>query len=156
MLSEGRVEIAGRMLSRPYAVSGAIITGEGVGHTRTVPTLNLSPVKQQVPKNGVYITRTRVENTLYDSVTNVGNKPTFGHHRLGVESFLLNFHEEIKAGEMEVEFLHRLRDEIKFSDAETLKRQIQKDVQRSMKFFRLMKILQGKSPKPHGLPQAGT
>ena len=148
LLALGRVEIAGRMLGRPYAVCGAITEGEGVGHRRTVPTLNLSPVAQQLPKNGVYITRTRVGDTLHDSVTNVGHKPTFGHHRLTVESFLLDFRGEIKAEEMEVEFLHRLRDEIKFPGAEALKQQIQRDVRRSLKFFRLMKSLSRKVSGP--------
>jgi len=147
LLSEGRVEVAGRMLGRPYAVSGAITTGEGVGHKQTVPTLNLSPVDQQLPKNGVYITRTRVDGKWHHSVTNVGHKPTFGHHRLTIESFLLDFHGGSKAGEMEVEFLHRLRDEIKFPSAEVLKQQIQRDVQRSLKFFRLTKALRGIASK---------
>lgn len=144
-LSEGRVEMAGRMLERPYTVSGPIVTGEGVGHKKTVPTLNLGPVEQQLPKNGVYITRTRVAGAMHDSVTNVGHKPTFGHHHLTVETFLLNFRGEVQAEEMEIEFLHRLRDEIKFPDAEALKQQIQRDVQRSMKFFRLTKSLSAKS-----------
>ena len=144
-LSEGRVETAGRMLGRPYTVSGAIVTGEGVGHRKTVPTLNLGSVKQQLPKSGVYITRTRVSGAPHDSVTNVGHKPTFGHHSLTVETFLLNFRGEVQAEEMEIEFLHRLRDEIKFPDAEALKQQIQRDVQRSLKFFRLTKMLSARS-----------
>jgi riboflavin kinase / FMN adenylyltransferase len=136
-LSEGRVEIAGRMLGRPYSIRGAIAAGEGVGHKQTVPTLNLGPVEQQLPKTGVYITLNRMRGTPYDSVTNVGHKPTFGLHHLTVESFLLDFHGEIKAEEMEIEFLHRLRDEIKFPNAAALKQQIQQDVHRSLKFFRL-------------------
>lgn len=143
-LSEGHVEIAGRMLGRPYAVSGPITSGQGVGHRQTVPTLNLGTVEQQLPKNGVYITRTHLGGMLHDSVTNVGHKPTFGHHRLTIETFLLNFCGEIKAEEMEIEFLHRLRDEIKFPNAEALKQQIQQDVQRSLKFFRLTKNLSGR------------
>lgn len=145
-LSEGRVEIAGRMLGRPYMVSGTITAGEGVGQKQTVPTLNLGPVEQQLPKNGVYITRTRVDATLYDSVTNVGHRPTFGHHHLTVETFLLDFRGVVKAGEMEIEFLHRLRDEIKFPNAEALKKQIQQDVQRSLKFFRLLRRVSGTLP----------
>ncbi len=148
-LSEGHVEMAGRMLARPYAVDGTITAGEGVGHKQTVPTLNLGPIGQQLPKNGVYITRTRAGDTWHDSVTNVGHKPTFGHHRLGVESFLLDFRGEIKAGAMEVEFLHRLRDEIKFPNPEALKQQIQHDVQRSLKFFRLLKNLGGRASGPN-------
>lgn len=144
-LAEGRVEIAGRMLGRPYAVSGTIVTGEGVGHKKTVPTLNLGPVEQQLPKNGVYITRTRVAGALHDAVTNVGHKPTFGYHQLTVETFLLDFRGEVQAREMEIEFLHRLRDEIRFPDAEALKRQIQQDVQQALKFFRLVKMLSTKT-----------
>jgi riboflavin kinase/FMN adenylyltransferase len=147
-LSEGRVEIAGRLLGRPYSISGPITAGEGVGRKQTVPTLNLGPVEQLLPQKGVYITRTRVGDALHDSVTNVGHKPTFGHHRLTVESFLLDFQGEVHAEEMEVEFLHRLRDEIKFPGAEELKQQIQRDVRRSQKFFRLMKMLRGRFPSP--------
>jgi len=145
-LSEGRVEIAGRLLGRPYSISGPVVAGEGVGRKQTVPTLNLGPVEQLLPKNGVYITRTSAGSTLYDSVTNVGHKPTFGHHDLTVESFLLGFHGEIRAGTMEVEFLHRLRDEITFPGPDELKQQIQQDVRRSQKFFRLMKMLRGRIP----------
>ncbi|TAM80622.1 MAG: bifunctional riboflavin kinase/FAD synthetase [Acidobacteria bacterium] len=155
-LSEGRVQTAGRMLGRPYGVSGPITPGEGVGHKETVPTLNLGPVEQQLPKIGVYITRTCVGGTVYDSVTNVGHKPTFGHHRLTVESFLLDFRGEIDAEEMDVEFLHRLRDEIKFPNAEALKRQIGQDIQRSVKFFRLAKRLSGTWSRPSHSTPAGT
>jgi riboflavin kinase / FMN adenylyltransferase len=72
----------------------------------------------------------------------VGRKPTFGEHRLTVESFLLNFTGEIPATEMEVQFLHRLRDEMKFPSPAALKAQIQKDAGRSVKFFRLLKLLE--------------
>lgn len=151
-LADGRVVIAGRMLGRPYAVNGDITAGEGVGREQTVPTLNLGPVEQLLPKIGVYVTRTLVGGTLYDSVTNVGHKPTFGHHRLTVESFLLDFRGRIDAQEMQVEFLYRLRDEIRFPNAEALKQQIQQDVQRSLKFFRLTKRLSGTSSFSRSTP----
>jgi riboflavin kinase / FMN adenylyltransferase len=152
-LSEGQVEIAGRMLGRPYSVSGAIAAGEGVGHKQTVPTLNLGPAEQLLPRNGVYVTRTRLARTFHDSVTNVGHKPTLGHHRLTVESFLFDVRGEVKEKEMEIEFLHRLRDEIKFPSVEALKQQIQKDVQKSLKYFRLTKRLTGiASGSSHSTP----
>ncbi|HEV2495814.1 MAG TPA: bifunctional riboflavin kinase/FAD synthetase [Terriglobia bacterium] len=141
LLSEGRVGRAGRLLGRPYSVGGAIVHGSGVGKTQTVPTLNLAPVEEQLPKDGVYVTRTRLGERCHESVSNVGHKPTFGEHRLTVESFLLNFSGELHAAEMKVEFLYRLRDEVKFPDAGALKAQIQKDVRRSVKFFRLVKLL---------------
>lgn len=148
LLAEGRVEIAGRLLGRPFSVAGAIVAGEGIGHSQTVPTLNLAPVEQQLPRNGVYVTRTILDGRPLESVTNVGNKPTFGRHPVTVESYLLNVKGQIAAAKMEVEFLYRLRDEAKFPNAEALRNQIQKDVRRSRKFFRLWARLVGPTPRP--------
>ena len=70
----------------------------------------------------------------------MGHKPTFGEHLLTVESFLLNFSGEVDEAAMEVEFLRRLREEMKFPDPAALKTQIQNDARRSLKFFRLLKL----------------
>lgn len=142
LLASGRVHTAARLLGRPFSVSGAIVSGSGIGHRETVPTLNLAPVEEQLPQNGVYVTRTRLGSQFHESVTNVGHKPTFGEHRLTVECFLLNFRGEIHESEMEVEFLFRLRDEMKFPDATALKAQILKDARRSVQYFRLIKLFQ--------------
>jgi riboflavin kinase/FMN adenylyltransferase len=82
-----------------------------------------------------------VGDRAYDSVTNVGHKPTFGdNQRLTVETFLLSFPGgEIPEPDMEIEFLYRLRDEIKFQNPAMLKVQIQEDARRSLKFFRLLR-----------------
>jgi riboflavin kinase/FMN adenylyltransferase len=127
-------------------VGGAIVHGSGIGKAQTVPTLNLAPIEEQLPKDGVYVTRTRLGERWHESVSNVGHKPTFGEHRLTVESFLLDFTGDHPA-QMEVEFLYRLRDEAKFPDAAALRTQIQKDVRRSVKFFRLLKLLQRSEPQ---------
>ena len=139
LLSLGRVDLACRLLDRPFSLFGPIVAGLGVGRKHTVPTLNLAPVEEQVPKIGVYVTRTRLGADLHDSVTNVGHKPTFGDHRLTVETFLLNFAGEITEAEVEIEFLYRLRDEMKFQNPAILKVQILEDARRSLKFFRLLK-----------------
>ncbi|MBZ5516745.1 MAG: bifunctional riboflavin kinase/FAD synthetase [Acidobacteriia bacterium] len=139
LLSLGRVSLAARLLGRPFSVDGSIVAGLGVGRKHTVPTLNLAPVEEQLPKIGVYVTRTRLGDTFHDSVTNVGYKPTFGKHRLTVETFLLSFSGEVAETEMEIEFLYRLRDEMKFQNPAILKVQIQEDARRSLKFFRLLR-----------------
>ncbi len=141
LVSEGRVGLAARLLGRPHASWGAIVAGEGIGRHQTVPTLNLAPVEELLPRNGVYVTCTRLGETTHESITNVGHKPTFGEHRLTVESFLLNFSGEISAGEMEVQYLYRLRDEQKFPDAAALKAQIAHDAARARKYFRLLNAL---------------
>jgi riboflavin kinase/FMN adenylyltransferase len=139
LLTEGHVHRANRLLGRPFSCRGPVVTGMGVGHKHTVPTLNLAPIEEQLPKTGVYVTRTLLSGTPHDSVTNVGFKPTFGQHRLTVETFLLNFSGEIDATSMEIEFLYRLRDEMKYQNPAILKIQIQEDARRSLKFFRLLK-----------------
>jgi riboflavin kinase/FMN adenylyltransferase len=137
LLAEGRVHVAARLLGRPYSTAGPIVRGMGVGSKQTVPTLNLAPIEELIPREGVYITRTRLGQTAHESVSNVGRKPTFGEHRLTVESHLLNFAGEISGAEMEVEYLYRLRDERKFPNAAALKAQIRKDVRRAEQYFRL-------------------
>jgi len=154
LLVEGRVHVANRLLGRPFSVYGPIVAGMGVGRKHTVPTLNLAPVEEQLPKIGVYVTRTRVGEKVYDSVTNVGHKPTFGENqRLTVETFLLNFPgDEIQQPDMEIEFLYRLRDEIKFQNPAMLKVQIQEDARRALKFFRLLRAF---AQPPIGKPVPG-
>lgn len=149
----GRVHQAGRLLGRPFSVSGPIVPGLGIGRTQTVPTLNLAPLDprfpRQLPKTGVYVTYTRVAGATHQSVANVGRKPTFGEHELTVESFLLDYRDgRIEAKEMQIDFLHRLRDERKFPDAAALKAQIIRDAQRSLAFFRRLSVIQQSQKSP--------
>jgi riboflavin kinase/FMN adenylyltransferase len=141
LLSEGKVARAARLLGRPFSNSGPIISGLGIGHRHAVPTLNLSPIEEQLPAIGVYVTRTTLGRAGHESVTNVGRRPTFGGERISVETYLLNFHDEMREAEMKVEYLYRLRDEIKFQNPALLRTQIQDDARRSIKFFRLLRIL---------------
>lgn len=147
LLSLGRVNLAARLLGRPFALYGAIVAGLGVGRKHTVPTLNLAPVEEQTPRIGVYVTRARLGKTTHDSVTNVGHKPTFGGHSLTVETYLLNYSGEILESDMEIEFLFRLRDEMKFQNPAILKIQIQEDARRALKFFRLLRLVESHSAK---------
>jgi riboflavin kinase/FMN adenylyltransferase len=105
-----------------------------------VPTINLSRYDELIPRDGVYITQTRVGEECFDSVTNVGNRPTFGSDSFAIESHLLDFHplEITPETEIEVSFLARVRDEIKFSSVEKLREQIQKDVAKAQRYFGLM------------------
>jgi riboflavin kinase/FMN adenylyltransferase len=109
-----------------------------------VPTINLAHYEELVPKDGVYITRTRVgngnNNDCFDSVTNIGNRPTFGGDSFAIESHLLNFHPLELSAETEVElhFFDRLRDETKFPSVEALKEQIGRDVAKAQRYLRLL------------------
>lgn len=145
LLSEGNVQLAGRLLGRPFANSGMIVPGRGVGRRETAPTLNLEPAEEQTPRPGVYVTRARLEAGEHPAVTNVGYKPTFGDHPLSIETYLLGFDGEVSASRIEVAYLRRLRDEIKFESPAMLRLQIQKDVRRAAKFFKLLESLHGRT-----------
>jgi len=138
LLSEGRVSRARHLLARPFNLLSTAGRGRGYGAKYTVPTINLAHYEELVPKDGVYITRTRIGQECFDSVTNVGNRPTFGADSFAIETHLLNFHPLALAAETEVEihFLDRLRDEIKFPSVEALKQQIGRDVRKAQKYLR--------------------
>ena len=90
----------GIFLGRPFSILSTPGRGRGYGSKYTVPTINLSRYEELIPKDGVYITRTRIGVECFDSVTNVGNRPTFGGDSFAVESHLLNFHPlELHAGD---------------------------------------------------------
>jgi riboflavin kinase/FMN adenylyltransferase len=141
LLREGRVSRARHLLARPFSILSTAGRGRGYGSKYTVPTINLARYEELVPKDGVYITRTRVGDECFDSVTNVGSRPTFGADSFAIESHLLNFHPlEVGAEtEVEIHFLDRLRDEIKFPSVEALREQIGRDVGRAQKYFRRLK-----------------
>ena len=104
---------------------------------------SISPVTRRwFRRDGVYITWTRVGSERFDSVTNVGNRPTFGADSFAIETHLLDFHPIELAAESEVEicFLDRLRDEIKFPSVEALRKQISRDVSKAQRYFHLLRL----------------
>ena len=142
LLTDGRVSRARHLLGRPFAILSTPGRGRGYGSKYTVPTINLSRYDELVPQDGVYITRTRVGEECFDSVTNIGNRPTFGADSFAIETHLLNFHPIALMADTEVEacFLERLREEIKFPSVDALREQIAKDVKKARRYFHLAKL----------------
>jgi riboflavin kinase / FMN adenylyltransferase len=140
LIQKGDIRRARFLLGRPFSIQSTAGRGRGYGSKYTVPTINLSRYEELVPRDGVYITQTRVAAECFNSVTNVGNRPTFGSDSFAIESHLLNFHPlELTADtEIEISFLSRVRDEIKFGSVEELRQQIQRDVAKAERYFRLM------------------
>jgi riboflavin kinase/FMN adenylyltransferase len=141
LLIAGRVSRARHLLARPFCILGTPGRGRGYGSKYTVPTINLARYEELVPKDGVYITCTRVGPEQFESVTNVGNRPTFGTELFAIETHLLNFHPIELAPQTEVEicFLQRLRDEIKFPNVDALREQIARDVKKARRYFHLLR-----------------
>jgi riboflavin kinase/FMN adenylyltransferase len=136
-IAAGNVTHAARLLGRPFALTGEIVSGTGTGRRFTFPTLNLKPEQELLPAGGVYVTRTLLEGETKSrrSVTNVGMRPTFNGASLSVETHLLDFSGEVTTKRMEVRFWKRLRDEKKFASPEELRSQIARDSASANKFF---------------------
>jgi riboflavin kinase / FMN adenylyltransferase len=131
---------ARRLLGRVFSICAAPGRGRGYGHKYTVPTINLSRYDELVPGDGVYLTRTRVGDETFNSVTNVGNRPTFGDESFAIETHLLDFHplEVTAQTEVEISFLRWRRPEIKFPSVEALRQQIGNDIRRAQRYFSLL------------------
>ena len=142
LIREGRVSRARHLLARPFCILGNPGRGRGYGSKYTVPTINMARYEELVPKDGVYITWTRVGSERFDSVTNVGNRPTFENELFAIETHLLNFHpiELTPDTEVEICFLERLRDEIKFPSVDALREQIAHDVKKARRYFHLLPL----------------
>jgi riboflavin kinase / FMN adenylyltransferase len=139
LIAAGDVRRARWMLGRPFTVLSTQARGRGIGTKLLVPTVNLAAYDGLLPAFGVYVTRLKVQGRPFESVTNVGNRPTFGEASFAVESHILDF-EPIELDEntpIGVEFLLRLRGEQTWPSAEALKNQIFKDVGRAKRYFRL-------------------
>jgi riboflavin kinase/FMN adenylyltransferase len=136
LLSEGKVNLARRLLGRPYGVEGLVERGAERGAGLGFPTANLHPRNRVIPKNGVYVTGTLIDGEWRRSVTNVGVRPTFeADAEPSVETFVLNWAGDLYGDVVRVRFLHRLRDERKFTSIEELKAQIERDVERAQSYF---------------------
>jgi riboflavin kinase/FMN adenylyltransferase len=136
LLQQGNVNLARRMLGRPYGVEGQVIRGDARGATLGFPTANLHPQNRVIPRGGVYVTATLIEGQWRRSVTNIGTRPTFADAKgPSVETHVMNWSGDLYGDVLRVRFLHRLRDEKKFGSIAELKMQIEKDVGRAARYY---------------------
>jgi riboflavin kinase/FMN adenylyltransferase len=140
-VATGDMRRARWMLGRTFAVLSTQKRDRGVGARLLVPTINLSDYVGLLPAFGVYVTRIRVGERLFQAVSNVGDRPTFAGAGFSVETYILNFEPvQMDAGTpIELEFLLRLRGEVHWPSPEALKAQIMQDVAEAKRFFRLLR-----------------
>jgi riboflavin kinase/FMN adenylyltransferase len=147
LLTEGKVQLANRLLGYPYMLEGGIVSGQGIGSKQTVPTLNLSvaevlDAERVIPLAGVYVTQTHnlQDGHTWPSITNIGYRPTFTggdpEAGLSIETYLLSPLAGPPPERIRVEFRMRLREERKFGDPAGLKAQILRDVARAQTYWR--------------------
>jgi riboflavin kinase/FMN adenylyltransferase len=131
----GEVELAAELLGRPFAVEGTVAHGAGRGKGIGFPTANLQSGSELVPQDGVYVTRTFAGNRSLASVTNIGTRPTFADQEFAIETHLLDTDIDLYDQPIEVSFLARLRQELRFPTVEALVEQVRRDVERARAWF---------------------
>lgn len=129
-LISGKISEIEEILSRPFHLEGLVIKGEGRGKKIGFPTANIQVSGDLlVPHKGVYVTRTIYNGMVFNSVTNIGNNPTFkDNFQLHIETHLFDFDTDIYGETIDIQFLYKIRDEVKFPTVNDLILQIKSDV----------------------------
>ncbi len=131
-LAEGNVSDVAKKLGRNFAISGTVVSGERRGRTLGYPTANLEVEPQMaIPGNGIYATRAFADGKAHMAATSIGTRPTFNGKGRTIEAFLLAFDSNLYNKILRLEFVQRLRDELKFDSVEALLNQMQLDVEQT-------------------------
>jgi len=134
LLQKGEIEEANEFLGKSYEIRGKVIKGEARGKTIGFPTANIQTENEIAPP-GVFITSTRIGSRTYPSLTNIGVRPTFSQKELCIESYIINFNKNLYGEKIRINFLKKIRDEIKFRNPRNLSLQIEKDLQVAKNYF---------------------
>jgi riboflavin kinase/FMN adenylyltransferase len=139
LLSEGRIEEANHYLGRHHFVKGVVVRGKGMGKSFGFPTANLR-IKENIStiKPGVYITETVWKGRTYPSVTNIGFNPTFNQTGIHLETFIIGLDREMYDELIEVHFIKRIRDELKFEHINDLIETMKNDLELTKRYFNLL------------------
>ena len=136
LLQDGNLTLANKLLNRNYSISGKIIYGNQVGRTIGYRTANFDYKNYFLPKNGVYAGYVIYKDIKYAAMINIGNNPTLNYvHEKRLEAHIIDFDADLYGEVMEVFFLKRLREEIKFDSKEELLSYLDKDKEDSIKIF---------------------
>ena len=136
LLEEGNVIEAGKLLGSPYSLSGKVGDGKKLGRSLGFPTINIVAAKSRIlPRFGVYASKTTVGDRVFNSITNVGTRPSVDDGDMpNAETFIYDFDEDIYGETVKVELLAFIREEIKFQSLNQLKKQINSDILQSIKY----------------------
>jgi len=138
ILNEGNVRLASKLLGRYYFINGVVVKGSGRGKELGIPTANIEPIslRKLMPKNRVYVVRVTIDRKHYFGLMNIGYRPTFELDSERVaEVNIFDFDEEIYFKHIKVEFIDRLRDEMKFPTPRELVEQIERDKKDAVKLI---------------------
>ena len=131
----GKMEDARDFLGSPFVLTGTVMEGEHLGGKLGVPTANLKYENEILPARGVYVSEAILKSSRYVAATNVGMRPTFEGRNLTVEAHLLDFTGDLYGSRMNLQFFHKLRDEMRFSGPDALKVQIKADIEQTRNYL---------------------
>jgi len=135
-LIKGNVSKANKLLGKSFFIKGLVIKGEGRGKMIGIPTANINMSSRYIfPEPGVYVSQTSVNNIQFNSITNIGFRPTFGQNELNIETHIFNFNSDIYGELIKVSFLEKLREEKSFQSANDLVDQINRDITQAKSYF---------------------
>lgn len=135
LIAEGRVGECKKYMGRNYSTGGEVVVGNQIGRTIGFPTSNLLIDEAMVtPAHGVYVTYCNYNGTCYQGITNVGIKPTIGDNKKNIETHIFNFSTDLYGKKIRVEFLERIRPEIRFRNVNELAQQIEKDCREAERY----------------------
>ncbi|MBF8983044.1 bifunctional riboflavin kinase/FAD synthetase [Lutibacter sp. B2] len=135
-IRSGNIRKANLFLGRKYSIVGKIVHGKSNGRKFGFPTANIKLDSTLIlPSEGVYFTKSILCNKIYNSITNVGFNPTIGSESINVETHILDFDQDIYGKEIEVFFIEKVRDEMKYSSTNDLIAQLHKDIESAKNFF---------------------
>jgi len=139
-IKKGKMERVFQLLGRHFSLYGTVVAGRHIGRTLGFPTANIMPHPNMViPANGVYITKTKYCDKWINSITNVGMAPTLREGgTFSIETHLLDYDEDIYGKDIEICFIHKLRDERKYESIEALKKQVTEDVKKARSFWKVL------------------
>jgi len=129
IISEGDITTANSYLGQPFTLSGKIVSGRGIGKTLTFPTANMQVAEDYklIPKKGVYLTQSEIEGKTIFGLTNIGTNPTVGGKHQTIETYFLDYKEDLYNETLQLKFITRIRDEKVFKNTEELKTAIKED-----------------------------
>ena len=135
-IQKGSVDQATELLGRPFEILGVVVKGDGIGTSLGFPTANILTENELIPGNGVYATQVKIGLRTYNSITNIGFRPTFGGKKLTLETHIFRFKKKIYGKEIRIRFIKKIRDEITFASVQDLIKQIKKDVESAQRIFK--------------------
>lgn len=128
-LADGDLKRVHYLIGRPFSLHGQVIPGASRGAKLGFPTANLDiNPEQALPAEGIYATWVYINDKAYESMTNIGKRPTFGGHQSIVEAYILDYRGNLYGQELKIDIIERLRGEKQFDTTEALRQQITEDI----------------------------